>query len=112
MSEFNPQVGDRANVRYHTDVRPCTVIKRTAKTVTVRFDRAERDHSWKPEQVIGGFAAHTVNNHDQRWIIAEDLDGACRKFSLRQSGAWIEVGDSPRGTRLGQGWRHFYDFNF
>ncbi len=110
MSEFNPQVGDRCNWRLWTDVVPCTVVKRTAKTVTVREDKATVVKP--PVLVPGGFAAVVLE--DATYEISEDPHGRLRTFSLRKSGSWKgrhtrtnEVGDI-----LGAGWRHFHDICF
>ena len=110
MSEFNPQVGDRANVRYHTDVRPCTVIKRTAKTVTVRLDRAEV--AKPPVMVPGGFAAVVLE--PGTYEISEDPKGRLMTFSLRASGAWKGKGTRVNevGNVLRAGWRKYRDHGF
>lgn len=112
MDTFNPQVGDRANVRYLSDVQPCTVIRRTPTTVTIRVDHADLDPAWRPQQLIGGFAAHTANNHDQRWIISDNPNGHTRRFSLRANGRWVMTGSPLNGPALSAGWRCFYDYNF
>ena len=109
VTTFNPQVGDRTHIRYYSDVQPCTVVARTPKTVTVRIDKSQLDPSWKPKMVVGGFAAHTVNNHDQKWVIEEDPEGRKLKFALRENGTWVAVGD---GAWLGGGWHRFHDYNF
>lgn len=105
--------GASCHVRYHSDIKPCTVISRTARTLTVQFDHAELDPTWKPVMHPGGFAAHCSNNHEQRWIITRDTEGRTAKFTLRKNGAWIAAGDEIRGgRRLGAGWKNFHDYNF
>ena len=101
------EVGDRANVRFYSDVEPVTVIKRTAKTITVRFDKATLSPDWKPEMVAGGFAAHCVNQETQEWKIEEDPNGSTGVFRRRKNG-WYDTGD----CKLTPGWRKFYDYNF
>lgn len=71
MSQFNPQPGDKVHVCFYSDVQPGTVIKRTEKRCTVRFDDVAVDPGWQPEFVPGGFAGHCINQADQRWIITD-----------------------------------------
>lgn len=101
------EVGDHAHICHYSDVSPVTVIKRTAKTITVRYDKAERDPSWTPEWVSGGFAGHCTNQDEQRWIIEEDPDGRTEVFRLRRVG-WRNTADE----KLYPGWKKFYDYNF
>ena len=97
---FDPKVGDQAAVYYYSDVKPCTVIKRTRKFVTVQMDDYKLNKNSKPEIIPGGFAGHCTN-------------GGTMKFGLRQDGRWCQCGDScSNPTALGKGWRAFYDYNF
>ena len=95
MTDFSPQPGDRCAWRLWTDVEPCTVVARTAKTVTVRIDKAEV-------------------TEPARWTISEDPDGRTLVFSLRKGGNWKLQGTSSRevGNSLVAGWRKFYDYGF
>ncbi len=108
--EYNSslEVGDHGSVKLYTDSNPCTVIKRTKTTVTVRFDKAERDPNWKPEWVAGGFSAICLNDNDQRWIIEEDENGTTERFY------WSDKENCfvHNGCRLTPGWYKYYDFNF
>jgi hypothetical protein len=123
--DFDPQVGDRVHVCFWTDVEPATVIKRTPSFCVVRIDKAERDPSWQPNIIPGGFAGHCENNNQQRWVFSEDLAGRTMKFSDRgfkhthwssATGETFErvwrQGPGKRGLRLGAGWRKFHDYNF
>ena len=101
------ETGDKANVKLWTDVQPCTVIKRTAKTVTVRYDKGSLDPKWKPEMVVGGFSAYTTNNDDQKWVLEDDLNGRTEVFRRRKDG-WFNTSD----CRLAPGWHKFHDYNF
>lgn len=105
-------VGDQAHVRFYSDVKPCTVIKRTGHRLTVQMDAAERDPNWKPDVIPGGFMGHVANSGSQKWIITRDEGGRTMDFSLRMNGSWIQCGDRGNGTRLGPGWRKFHDYNF
>ena len=102
------EVGDRANVRLYSDVEPCTIIKKTATTLTVRYDKATLDPNWKPEVVLGGFAGHCVNNEDQKWIIEEDPNGRVEIFRFHKN----EGRYMSHSCKLYPEWRKFYDYNF
>ena len=110
MTDFNPQPGDRCAWRLWTDVEPCTVVARTAKTVTVRIDKAEVAEA--PKMIPGGFAA--VVTEPARWTISEDLNGRLLTFSLRHNGSWKRQGSSARelGNILTAGWHKFHDYSF
>lgn len=103
------QPGDRAHVCFYSDVEPCTVIKRTATTVTIRYDDAELDKSWKPEIELGGFVGHCTNNDEQRWNIFEDPDGRTETFRWsKKSNRWLNTSK----CRLYPEWAKKYDYNF
>ena len=101
------EVGDRMNVKLWTDVEPCTVIKRTAKSITVRYDKAELDPNWEAKWVIGGFSAICTNDHEQKWIITEDKDSQ-RTETFRLT----KLGWAHNGCLCNPGWRKYYDYNF
>ena len=101
------EVGDHAHIQHYSDVSPVTVIKRTAKTITVRYDKAESDPNWKPEFEVGGFSAHCTNNDEQKWIITEDPNGRTDTFRLRKCG-WRNSADE----KLFPEWAKHYDYNF
>lgn len=110
VREYNSglEVGDKAHVKLWSDVNPCTVIKRTKTTVTVRYDTATRDPNWKPEWIPGGFSAICTNIEDQQWIIEDDADGSTERFF------WSEKENCfvHNGCRLTPGWLKYYDYNF
>lgn len=105
-----PEVGMFANRFGYTDINPYEIVEvnETGKTIKVRQMDAERDPSWKPEFVVGGFAGHCVNNSesDQKWVITSNPDN--HVLSLRLS---------KNGFAKGEFWvdnypRKKYDFNF
>lgn len=102
------EVGDKASVRLWSDQNPCTIIKRTKTTVTVRYDKAEQNPNWKPEWEAGGFSAVCTNIEDQQWIISDDENGATEKFY------WSDKENCfiHNGCRLTPGWYKYYDYNF
>ena len=70
------------------------------------------DTEWKPDRRIGGFFAHTVNNHDQKHIITRNEKGYVRRFGIRKDGYWYASGQRYGANYLTKGWRRFYDYNF
>lgn len=103
------EVGDHAHVTLWSDVEPVTIIKKTATTLTVRYDNAVLDPNWKPEFIIGGFSAHCTNNEDQQWIITENPDGKTEVFR------WSKRFNCYKNTsdcKLRPEWRKHYDYNF
>jgi len=105
------EVGDHAHICHYSDVTPCTVIKKTATTITVRHDKARKSDKWNPQWEVGGFSAICTNNENQDgwWIIEEDPDGYTEVFRYRKSsGRYMNKSDE----RLYPDWRYYYDYNF
>lgn len=99
-----------ANLLGYSDVQPFEVVRRVSeKIVEVRPMKAERDPTWKPEFVKGGFAAHCTNQSEQRWIITPDEDAYTIRLHKRKDGYFYH-----KGTRfsLEEKPRRFYDYNF
>lgn len=104
------EVGDHCHVCHWSDISPVTVVKRTAKTITVRFDKARLSPDWQPKFIIGGFSAHCTNNEEQEWIIEEDPSSIHTEVFR-----WSEVYNKFRnksGESLFPGWLKHYDYNF
>lgn len=116
INHFNPQMGDRVHICFYSDVLPGTVVKRTPKRCTVRYENVDKDPNWDPEFVPGGFAGHCINQEDQRWIISENPDGVVYQFFLHKSGQWhmssSGSNESGRRARMGPGWAYKRDYNF
>lgn len=105
----NAEIGDGATVHYYSDEEACTIIKRTAKTLTLRRCKATLANGWKPEWVPGGFSAICTNNEDQQWEYEENPDG--RIFIARWSEA--KQGFYAEGCLyVTPGRREHYDYNF
>lgn len=103
-------VGKFMNYRGWTDVEPFEIVKVVSdKTVVVRPMKAELDPSWQREVSPGGFAGHTVNNHEQKWIITSDPQAPEHRVRLGKKGwkdahgGYYSLSDSPR---------KFHDYNF
>lgn len=49
------KVGDGITISLYSDAHAYTIIKRTAKTITIQRDKATLKEGWKPEIITGGF---------------------------------------------------------
>ena len=103
------KVGDGVTVRLWSDAHAATVIKKTPYTVTVRQDKATLDPNWKPEFIVGGFAAHCTNQEDQSYTYECDPEGTV--YTFRWSNRYCTYGQ-PGNLQLTKGRREFYDYNF
>lgn len=109
-AQLNLKVGDGVSCRLYTDVHAFTVIKRTAKTITIQRDEAILDKDFKPEIIPGGFFGHCVNQYDQKYTYKPNPNGityTCR-WSDKLNGFKNPCGN---GT-VSIGRHEFYDYNF
>lgn len=105
------QVGDGATYCLWSDRYACTVVARTAKTLTLRRDKAKLKDSWKPEFVVGGFSAHCTNNEEQEWEYEPDPDGELFKAHWSEKrGGWQSGSDGSCIVIRGR--HEYYDYNF
>lgn len=105
------EISDHAHICHWSDVSPCTIIKKTKTTLTVRYDKARKSDKWNPQYIPGGFVAHCINNDNQSdwWIIEENPEGSVETFR------WSNKYNSYRNTcgeTLHPGWMYKYDYNF
>jgi len=104
MAQFFNHIG-------YSDTTPYEVIRRVGeKTYEVRAMKAERDESWKPEYVAGGFAGHCYNQSQQRWNISVDTQGEVVRVRLHKDGQWRDA--YRRQFLPSETPRRYYDFNF
>lgn len=94
-----------------SDVTPFEVVRVVSdKTVEVRRMDAERDESWTPTFVSGGFAGVCTNTNEQRWIITSNTANETVRVRLQKDGSWKDKYQRrfrPSDTAI----RH-YDYNF
>lgn len=105
---FEVKVGDGVTYRLYSDAQACTVIKRTAKSITIQEDEATLDPNFKPEIIAGGFVGHCVNQNEQTYTYKANPNG--RKITARWSekyGAFMYCGKA-----IFNGRHQFYDYNF
>jgi hypothetical protein len=100
------KVGDGATLHFHTDAHAYTVIRVTARTITIQRDTATADPTWVRDFTPGGFMGHTANDRDRKYTYAADADGATRTVRLTRRG-WTSSGQSVTHGR-----HEFYDSNF
>ena len=106
------EVGDGCTYHLWSDAYACTVIKKTAKTITVQRDKATLDPSFKPKFVTGGFSAHCTNNNDQSYTYERDESGNVYKLYWHEkTGRW-QNGSGSGAFVLTVGRHEFYDYNF
>lgn len=100
-----------ANHIGYSDVNPHEIVRWVSdKTIEIREMKAERDPSYKPEMVVGGFSAMCVNQNDQKWIITSSLKAHVFRIRLRKNGHWYDA----HGGRYVLAVKpvKYYDFNF
>lgn len=105
------EVGDGVTECLWSDRHACTVIARTAKTLTIQRDKAILDPNFKPEWIPGGFAAHCTNSEDQKWTYERNPNGEiikCRWSEKR--GGWQTGSDGS--IRIIRGRHEYHDYNF
>ena len=97
------------NLHMYSDSKAFRITRMTpsGKTAYVRRVQATKDPEWKPETVPGGFAGHTTNNREQRWVYG-DLVGP--EIAVRQTkkGWRSKLGNHS----LSEEPFEFYDYNF
>jgi len=107
------EIRQYANYLGHSDVTPFEVLEtKSDRKVIVRMMKTERDTSWKPEIVPGGFVGHCTNQHEQRWNIESDIHGPTFAISKRKNGRWYRVGETHGQFAFADAPRKFYDYNF
>ncbi len=102
-------VGDGVTMHYYTDAEAFTIVKRTAKTLTLRKCKATLSPDFKPEFVPGGFLGTVINQHEQSYTYEEDEHGVLRKAYWSDAKQGFYVGGCLRCTK---GRHKFYDYNF
>jgi hypothetical protein len=118
----NLNIGDGVSVSAWSDIAAYTIVKKTAKTMTLRGDEATLINRDALRFHAGGFAAHCENQRDQRYSYEPDPQGEVLKISLRcwtdedgnERRKWKKVGNATfqMGGNAYAGRRAYRDFNF
>ena len=99
-----------ANHLGYTDVIPFEVIRVISdKTIEVREMQCERDESVELKFEVGGFAAHCVNQREQKWHITSDDSNPIIRIRHNKNG-WRDA--HGRRFDLSETPCKFYDYNF
>jgi hypothetical protein len=93
---------DAATVNGWSDRNPATIVKRTAKTITVQRDR----HAGMSAPDSDAYAA----GKPDVTVFLRDYDAALETYTLRRNGRWIRSGSpaNSRGASLTIGRRDYY----
>lgn len=111
IERYNVNVGDGVTICLYSDKHAGTIIKRTAKTITVQRDKAILDPNFKPEWIEGGFAGHCVNQGEQRYTYERDENGAITTYRWSDKyGRYCGGGD--QSITIINGRHEYYDYNF
>ncbi len=106
------KIGKYCNRIGYSDVYPFEVVNVISdKTVEIREMDAERDPSFTPEFVEGGFSGVCVNQHEQKWIYKSKPNSPI--FRVRYSKAkkrWQDKGGNQ--YRMADIPLKYYDYNF
>jgi hypothetical protein len=99
-----------ANHIGYSDVNPYEIVRRVSdKTLEIREMKAERDPTYTPDFVPGGFCGTVVNQREQRWTITSDPISRVVRIRLGKKG-WKDSGGNR--YQLSDKPVKFYDFNF
>jgi len=106
--------GDYVTQTGYTDKHPWKVIASTATTLTIQEVLTERDPSWKPEIIPGGFAGHCTNQDEQRhrYVGLSDRTAKIRLRKSRYCGSDKLWANPMLGEFIANGAVEFYDYNF
>ena len=107
--ELNREIEVGAGVTLHlwSDSHACTVISRTATTLTIQRDKATLDPNFKPQR--DGF--HCINQDDQTYTYEADPNGEIYKCHWSEKMGRFQHG-SDGSMKITRGRREFYDYNF
>lgn len=104
-------VGDGVTYCLWSDRYACTVIKKTAKTITIQRDKAILDPNFKPEWVVGGFSAVCLNDEEQDYTYERNPDGEIFVCHWSEKRGRYQCG-SDGSIKIVRGRHEYYDRNF
>ena len=116
-TEIMPEVGMGVTEVGWSDRHPYEIVEVISpRKIRLRAMSAERDPTWKPDIIVGGFSGHCVNNGEQRWTLKSNPTASTRLATKRKNGKWIwvgqrSIGSDAVGLQLGKA-VYFYDYNF
>jgi hypothetical protein len=93
-----------------SDINPFEVVRRVSDiTLEIREMHAVRGPSAPLKFIPGGFSAHCVNQHEQKWLITSDESAPVIRIRLGKRGWKDKFG---RRYKLADEPVKFYDYNF
>lgn len=97
--------GDHCHVRDWATATPCTIVKKTATTLTVRYDGMRKAEDHKPDSETGGYSvlAVTKDGQGEWWECVENPNGNTEVFR------WSKAKNAfacTSGERLYPEWRY------
>ena len=99
-----------ANLIGYSDIVPFEVVRVISdKTIEIREMNATLVEGWKPEMIVGGFAAHCVNNNTQEYTYSTREGSPIVRARLHKNGKWKSIHGEHR---LSDEPKRFYDYNF
>lgn len=99
-----------ANHIGYSDVSPYEIIRRVSgKTLDIRPMDIERDPSWQPDFVPGGFCGTVINQSEQKWVITSNPQARTVRIRLGKQG-WRDAHGNR--YRLADKPVKFHDYNF
>lgn len=105
------EVGDGVTLALYTDRYACTVIKKTKKTITIQRDKATLSPDFKPDWIVGGFAAHCTNAEEQTYTYERNENGEVYVCHWSEKEGRFRHGtDGSMKVFLGR--HEYYDYNF
>ena len=110
MKETTENTMKYANLISYSDVLPFEVVAQvSSKTMVIREMAHAEDGQFKPEFVPGGFAAHCINQSDQKHFYKSDFQAPLIRMRLQKDGSW----KSKMGIhKLAGAPKYFHDYNF
>jgi hypothetical protein len=97
---LDADAADAATVNGWSDRNPATIVKRTAKTITIQRDNTAH--------MSGEGHDAYANGKGQVVVFTRDYDAPLERYTLRRNGRWIRSGESLRGRSLTVGHRDYY----
>lgn len=111
LSPVTVKVGDGVTVHLWSDAYACTILKITKCSITVQRDKATLNPDFKPEFIIGGFAAHCTNQDEQSYTYEPNPNGAIEVYRWSNKHNCYQ-GGGDGSIKLTKGRHEFYDYNF
>lgn len=109
--EPEPEVGMGATNVLWTDAHAYTItrVSPSKHTFWAKRDKVERDPSFVPHYIPGGFSVHCTNDADQKWICTPDPTAEEVRVTKTKKKGWF----SGKKGRFIVGRKHEnYDHNF